>query len=734
MYSSLGALLVGWWLCLPPVHALPGLPGLPGGGTSLAFTNDISAAVIPDFTHLSGAVNYSMEAWVYSMSAIPQPSVLTFATSDNMEYWSFVMGDDAFFSLNGESQMFPFESPGFMGWRHVAMTVTDGDVRGYVNGTLIAQYNWSAPAFADSAFFVISKYTTGWDNATLQTATSLNFLGYIDEIRVWNTTLTQEELQTNMHRRLSEDTPNLVVQWHFDDLTDSPDGLLALSAQGIPLSLVDSTNLQDTSCGGSTRPLHAANAAPIFHTEQPYIAVSYIASSAVDVTMAFDMNITVLPTQGTLTAGGAVVSFNGTIVPANTTLVYQSHSENFTGDGFTYTATLDDNSSALGQVRLHLDHPPTAAGVNVVAPAEKSSSFFLPHDDVDGDILSCVIATLPAQGLLFQSDGTPITAPGTAVSNPGCEVMFQSSGYSWGLGYASFEYGVSERALRQANDSYREVRATVSVDVTFTNALPALSGEINATLLEDSRGVNISINASDPNGDITTILLGSLPTKGTLYRSGRAVTSLVPAMNSTALYASVVVDFSSEYPSEPATGILGPQEVFTYGDDPRAWSTLGNNFTCRDSQFCYTEFIVLKFDYKLYPTNMVIAETDGPRSLVRVLTPNFYDPEQWLTLWMGTALPIDPNAPLVRSIPICATPFPVDTLRLEFDCSQSKTFFEVDMVQLVGTYDAPSSQVGPPHELFYEPYPLHDGQDSFSFTLSDCPNQFLQITSPFIYT
>ena len=51
-------------------------------------------------------------------------------------------------------------------------------------------------------------------------------------------------------------------------------------------------------------------------------------------------------------------------------------------------------------------------------------------------------------------------------------------------------------------------------------------------------------------------------------------------------------------------------------------------------------------------------------------TPNPYDPGQWLTLWVGTALPVDPRAPLARSIPICATPFPIDTLRLEFDCSR----------------------------------------------------------------
>ena len=108
--------------------------------------------------------------------------------------------------------------------------------------------------------------------------------------------------------------------------------------------------------------------------------------------------------------------------------------------------------------------------------------------------------------------------------------------------------------------------------------------------------------------DIANILLGSLPSKGTLYHEGRAVISLIPATNTSAVWASEVLEFSSEYPGEPAVGILGPQEVFTYGDDPRAWSTLGNNFTCIGEQFCYTEFITVKFPAKLYISEMVIVE------------------------------------------------------------------------------------------------------------------------------
>ena len=72
--------------------------------------------------------------------------------------------------------------------------------------------------------------------------------------------------------------------------------------------------------------------------------------------------------------------------------------------------------------------------------------------------------------------------------------------------------------------------------------------------------------------------------------------------------AAAVLEVSSEYPSEPALKTLGPQDVFTYCDNYLSWSPWGSNFTCIESQFCYTEFITVQFPASLYPTNMIIVE------------------------------------------------------------------------------------------------------------------------------
>ena len=97
-------------------------------------------------------------------------------------------------------------------------------------------------------------------------------------------------------------------------------------------------------------------------------------------------------------------------------------------------------------------------------------------------------------------DNSPITSPGTVVTNPGCEVMFQSTDYGWGLGYATFQYAVLELPVRPANWSFPEVRATVTVDVTFSKTLPVLCGPTHTTLLEESAGVSFQISSSDPDG------------------------------------------------------------------------------------------------------------------------------------------------------------------------------------------------------------------------------------------
>jgi hypothetical protein len=46
------------------------------------------------------------------------------------------------------------------------------------------------------------------------------FTGQIDEVRIWDRPLTQEEIQANMNRRLVGDEDGLLAYWNFDELMD----------------------------------------------------------------------------------------------------------------------------------------------------------------------------------------------------------------------------------------------------------------------------------------------------------------------------------------------------------------------------------------------------------------------------------------------------------------------------------------------------------------------------------
>jgi hypothetical protein len=71
------------------------------------------------------------------------------------------------------------------------------------------------------------------------------FIGYLDELRIWNLARTQEEIKGSMNTTLEGNEPGLVGYWNFDDGTahdrsaHSNDGILVGSAQIIEIALPD---------------------------------------------------------------------------------------------------------------------------------------------------------------------------------------------------------------------------------------------------------------------------------------------------------------------------------------------------------------------------------------------------------------------------------------------------------------------------------------------------------------
>ena len=104
-----------------------------------------------------------------------------------------------------------FVTPGE--WTHVAVTydAVAGEVKTYINGTLVETFGQSDP---------IGDVYPGWNELRIgdrENATNQRFQGLIDEVRVWNTTRTQGEIQANMNGLLTGAESGLVGNWRLDE-------------------------------------------------------------------------------------------------------------------------------------------------------------------------------------------------------------------------------------------------------------------------------------------------------------------------------------------------------------------------------------------------------------------------------------------------------------------------------------------------------------------------------------
>ncbi len=91
-------------------------------------------------------------------------------------------------------------------WYHVAATYDGSVVRGYLDGAITGE---SLIAGMDIPMVIgASRDTIG-----------ISFRGLIDEIRIWNVALTQDQIQTNMDAPLTGQEHGLLGYWNFDDGT-----------------------------------------------------------------------------------------------------------------------------------------------------------------------------------------------------------------------------------------------------------------------------------------------------------------------------------------------------------------------------------------------------------------------------------------------------------------------------------------------------------------------------------
>jgi hypothetical protein len=94
-------------------------------------------------------------------------------------------------------------------WNHAALVQDGSSLKGYLNGTLIGTLDMGSYKTGYYSYFTFGKNTND----------SLYFDGCIDEVRIWNTARTQQQIQDNMNAELVGNESGLVGYWKLNEGT-----------------------------------------------------------------------------------------------------------------------------------------------------------------------------------------------------------------------------------------------------------------------------------------------------------------------------------------------------------------------------------------------------------------------------------------------------------------------------------------------------------------------------------
>lgn len=152
---------------------------------------------------LASSTSYTKEAWVYLTTSAGARNIIS---SLNTPFWInggiLSAGQAGSYSLVTDASSFPLNT-----WVYVAVTydAPTTTMNLYRDGILLNTNN-AVPSYTSENTFI----------GCHQGSTSF-FQGNIDEVRIWNTALTQAELKQNMYNGPADNATGLLVHYKFND-------------------------------------------------------------------------------------------------------------------------------------------------------------------------------------------------------------------------------------------------------------------------------------------------------------------------------------------------------------------------------------------------------------------------------------------------------------------------------------------------------------------------------------
>ena len=171
---------------------------------------------------LKVSTNLTLEAWINPQ----QDSRTRIIVGREGEYLLALSGGDntIYYAVANTNPGYHWTSTGYTvksnEWSHIAFSVDNGRIKTYVNGQLV--YTYDGVGTIGDVVIQQDEFRTG----NRQINGSEFFKGQIDEVRVWNITRTQSEIQANLSQKLSGKEKGLAGYWNFEE----PSGQIVMDA------------------------------------------------------------------------------------------------------------------------------------------------------------------------------------------------------------------------------------------------------------------------------------------------------------------------------------------------------------------------------------------------------------------------------------------------------------------------------------------------------------------------